>query len=66
MFGLPLNHDEIPSDRTYPQSASAWPVHAASMIPPRDPDDDDDEDEDENRDDKSEKDEPAVIRGPDE
>jgi hypothetical protein len=49
-----------------PQSASAWPVHAASMIPPRDPNDDDDEDEDENRDDESEKDEPAVIRGPDE
>jgi hypothetical protein len=47
-----------------PESASAWPVDAARIMPPRDPNDDDDEDE--NGDDESEDDEPAVIREPDE
>jgi hypothetical protein len=28
------------------ESASAWPVDAANVMPPRDPNDDDDEDED--------------------
>ena len=48
-----------------PESASVWPVDAANMMPPRDPNDDDDEDEDENGD-ESENEEPAVIREPDE
>jgi hypothetical protein len=48
-----------------PESPSAWPVDAAKMMPPRNPNDDD-EDEDENGDDESEDDEPAVIREPDE
>jgi hypothetical protein len=47
-----------------PESASAWPVDATNMMPPRDPNDDDGEDE--NGDDESEDDEPAVIREPDE
>jgi hypothetical protein len=47
------------------ESASAWPVDAASMMPPRDPNDDDDEDEDGSGD-ESEDEEPAVIREPDE
>jgi hypothetical protein len=46
-----------------PESASAWLVDAANMMPPRDPNDDDDEDEDGDR--ESEDDEPAVIREPD-
>ncbi len=48
-----------------PESASAWPVDAAEMMPPRNPKDDDDADEDENAD-ESEEEEPAVIREPDE
>jgi hypothetical protein len=48
-----------------PESASAWPVDAANMIPPRDPNDDDEEDKDENGD-ESEDEEPAVVREPDE
>ena len=48
-----------------PRSAFAWPVDAADMMPPRDPNDDDEEDEDENGD-ESEDNEPAVIREPDE
>jgi hypothetical protein len=48
-----------------PESASAWPVDASAMIPPRNPNDDDDAEEDENGD-ESEDDEPAVIREPDE
>ena len=48
-----------------PESASAWPVDASNMMPPRDPNDDDDEDEDENGDEFEDK-EPAVIREPDE
>jgi hypothetical protein len=47
-----------------PESVSAWPVDATNMMPPRDPNDEDDEDE--NGDDKSEDEEPAVIREPDE
>jgi hypothetical protein len=47
------------------ENASAWPVDAAKMMPPRDPNDDDDEEEDENGD-ESEDEEPAVIREPDE
>jgi hypothetical protein len=46
-----------------PESSFAWPVDAASMMPPRDPNDDDDEDE--NGEDESGDDEPAVIREPD-
>jgi hypothetical protein len=46
-----------------PESASAWPVDAAKMMPPRDPNDDDDAEEDE---DSDESEEPAVIREPDE
>jgi hypothetical protein len=49
-----------------PESASAWPVDATNMMPPRDPNDDDDEDVEENGDDESEDEEPAVIREPDE
>jgi hypothetical protein len=48
-----------------PESASAWPVDAAKIMPPRHPNDDDDAEEDENGD-ESEDDEPAVIREPDE
>jgi hypothetical protein len=47
------------------ESRSAWPVDTTKMVPPRDPNDDDDEEEDENGD-KSEDEEPAVIREPDE
>ena len=47
------------------ESASAWPVDASKMMPPRNPNDDDDADEDENGD-ESEDEEPAVIREPDE
>ena len=48
-----------------PESASAWPVDAAKMMPPRDPHDDDDVEEDESGD-ESEDEEPAVVREPDE
>jgi hypothetical protein len=47
------------------ESPSAWPVDAAYMMPPRDPNDDDD-DENEQDDDEESNDEPAVIREPDE
>jgi hypothetical protein len=47
------------------ENASVWPIDAAKMVPPRDPDDDDDEEEDENGD-ESEDEEPAVVREPDE
>jgi hypothetical protein len=47
-----------------PESASAWPVDATNMMPPRVPNDDDDDAEDE--DDESEDEDPAVIREPDE
>jgi hypothetical protein len=49
-----------------PESASAWLVDAANMMPPRDPNRDDDEDDEENANDESEDEEPAVIREPDE
>jgi hypothetical protein len=48
-----------------PECASAWPIDACNMIPPRVPNDDDDEDEDDNGDDPEDE-EPAVIREPDE
>jgi hypothetical protein len=48
-----------------PESASAWPVDATNMMPPRVPNDDDDDAEDED-DDESEDEDPAVIREPDE
>jgi hypothetical protein len=49
-----------------PECASAWPIDACNMIPPRVPnDDDDEEDEGENGDDPEDE-EPAVIREPDE
>jgi hypothetical protein len=47
------------------ECASAWPIDACNMIPPRVPNDDDDEDEDDNGDDPEDE-EPAVIREPDE
>jgi hypothetical protein len=50
----------------FPESVSAWPIDAANMMPPRNPNDDDDEDEGDNGDNESEDDEPAVIREPDE
>jgi hypothetical protein len=49
-----------------PENASAWPVDAVNMMPPRDPNDEDDEDDEEDGDEESEDDEPAVIRDPDE
>ena len=48
-----------------PESASAWPVDATNMMPPRVPNDDDDDAED-GDDDESEDEDPAVIREPDE
>jgi hypothetical protein len=48
-----------------PESASAWPVDATNMVPPRVPNDDDDDDA-EDEDDESEDEIPAVIREPDE
>jgi hypothetical protein len=48
-----------------PESASAWPVDATNVMPPRVPNDDDD-DAEERDDDESEDEEPAVIREPDE
>jgi hypothetical protein len=50
-----------------PRNAPSWPLDAANMMPPRDPNDDDDEEESEDEDsDESEDEEPAVIREPDE